>query len=97
MERFNDYPRLTIDLKKLRHNIDEVKTRCEAVGINLAGVIKVVHGIPECSKQFEDAGCAQIASSRLEQLKVAKDFGIKTPLMMIRIPMLSEIEAMIEI
>lgn len=75
---------------KLRNNVGQVVSRCEAQGIEVAGVIKGCTGIPECAAQFEAGGCTFIASSRLEQLQDARDFGIKLPLMLIRLPMLSE-------
>jgi len=91
------YPRVEINLKKLRSNIDQMVSRCANQGIDVAGVIKGCTGIPKCAKQFEEGGCKFIASSRLEQLQDAKDFGIKLPLMLIRIPMLSEIADVIKL
>jgi predicted amino acid racemase len=91
------YPRVEIDLKKLKSNIDQMVSRCNAQGIDVAGVIKGCTGIPQCAKQFEEGGCKFIASSRLEQLQDAKDFGIKLPLMLIRVPMLSEVTDVIKL
>jgi predicted amino acid racemase len=91
------YPRVEINLKKLRSNIDQMVSRCANQGIDVAGVIKGCTGIPQCAKQFEEGGCKFIASSRLEQLQDAKDFGIKLPLMLIRVPMLSEIKDVISL
>ena len=85
------YPMLELDLKKFRHNIDEAVSRCGKMGIGVAGVIKGFTGIPEGVKEFADAGCDFIASSRLEQIQAAIDFGIKSTYMLIRVPMLSEI------
>lgn len=84
------YPKLVIDLDKLRHNVERVNRMCRNSGIMTAGVIKGCTGIPECAQQFERAGCDFLASSRLEQLEPLKDLGIQTPLMLIRIPMISE-------
>ena len=86
------YPRVTVNLKKLRHNIDEIKRRCDEQGVNLVGVIKGCTGIPQCTKVFEQAGCQYIASSRLEQIRDAIDYGVKGPFMLIRIPMLCEVD-----
>jgi predicted amino acid racemase len=91
------YPRVEINLKKLRSNIDQMVSRCNAQGIDVAGVIKGCTGIPQCAKQFEEGGCKFIASSRLEQLQDAKDFGVKLPLMLIRVPMLSEVTDVIKL
>ena len=83
-------PKLIVDLNKLRNNIDKVQAMCADVGVEIAGVIKGFTGLPECAAQFERGGCKFIASSRVEQLEPLKDAGIQLPLMMIRIPMLSE-------
>ncbi|MBQ3610869.1 MAG: alanine racemase [Firmicutes bacterium] len=83
-------PKLIIDLNKLRNNIDKVQNMCRDVGVEIAGVIKGFTGLPEVAAQFERCGCKFIASSRIEQLEAVKEYGIQTPLMMIRIPMLSE-------
>lgn len=88
----NYYPRVTVDLKKLRNNIDQLKARCGEQGVNIVGVIKGCTGIPKCTKVYEEAGCQYIASSRLEQIKDAIDYGVKGPFMLIRVPMLSEVD-----
>lgn len=84
------YPQLVIDLSKLRNNIDKINDMCKSAGVEAAGVIKGCTGLPECARQFAEAGFGFIASSRLEQLEPLRGYGIETPLMMIRIPMLSE-------
>lgn len=90
MSRSDKYPKLVVDLDKLRHNIDRIRLQCEDRGVEIAGVIKGCTGLTECARQFARAGCRFIASSRLEQLEPLRDSGIQTPLMMIRVPMLSE-------
>lgn len=91
------YPMVELDLKKLRNNIDQAVARCGKMGIGIAGVIKGFTGIPEGAKEFADAGCDFIASSRLEQIRAAMDFGIKAEYMLIRVPMLSEVEEAIRL
>lgn len=91
------YPKLVVDLNKLRNNIEKVQIMCRDKGVEIAGVIKGCTGIPECAEQFERAGCKFIASSRLEQLEPLKAYGIQTPLMMIRVPMLSEVADVVRI
>ena len=90
------YPGLTINLKKLENNIKEIKERCEKENIKLAGVIKGCTGLPEVAKEFDKQNVEFIASSRLEQLRPLKN-KVKAPLMMIRIPMKSEVKDVIEI
>ncbi len=86
------YPKLVVDLGKLRHNIEYVKGLCADEGVEIAGVIKGCTGLVPCAREYEKAGVKFIASSRLEQLAVLKEEGFKTPLLMVRIPMLSEAE-----
>lgn len=94
MER---YPRVEINLDKLRHNVKHVVSLCEERGIEVAGVVKGCTAIPEAAKQFADGGCSWIASSRLEQLESVREYGIDKPLMLIRIAMLSEIPDVIRL
>ncbi|MDD6311609.1 MAG: alanine racemase [Firmicutes bacterium] len=91
MYKRSSYPKLEINLSKLKHNIEQVTKKCGEQGIAVAGVIKGCTGLFPCVQQFEAAGVSFIASSRLEQLAELKEKGIKTPLLMIRIPLLSEV------
>lgn len=86
----NKYPKVVVDLKKLRQNVDRVLINCHDQGVEVAGVVKGCSGLPECANQMALAGCRFIASSRLEQLAAARDFGVQADLMLIRVPMLSE-------
>lgn len=91
------YPQLHVDLKKFRHNIDEIVSRCNNSGINVTGVIKGFHGIPEMVREFDDSACISIGSSRIEQLiRVKEDPTCKKPTALIRIPMLSEVETLVK-
>ena len=91
------YPRVEINLKYLTENVATVVKKCSEKGIKIAGVMKGTTGIPQCSKCFEDGGASLIASSRLEQLEDAKEFGIKLPCLLLRVPMLSEIPEVVRI
>jgi predicted amino acid racemase len=91
------YPRVEINLAHLRHNIRTVVEKCGAMGIDIAGVIKGATGLPEVAKAYDEEGAKWIASSRLEQIEDAKNAGITKPMMMIRVPMLSEVEEVIRL
>ena len=90
------YPVVEVDLKKLRHNIDEIVRRCKEQGIGVAGVVKGFNGIPETLKLYEESDCIAIASSRLEHLKDARNLGHKGPYLAIRVPMLSEVPDLVK-
>ena len=91
------YPQVEVDLEKLGHNARQIVRRCDELGIEVAGVIKGCTGLPACAAQFDEAGCSFIASSRLEQIELAIGYGIQKPMMLIRVPMLSEVEDVIRL
>lgn len=90
------YPTLEINLKKVHENIKYMVGLCEAQGISVAGVVKGFNAMPEVVEQFASAGCSYIASSRMDQIIKLGGYGIGKPLMMIRIPMFSEIEELVK-
>ena len=91
------YPRLEINLEHLKHNVIRIVERCGSRGIQVAGVIKGATGLVEVAKKFDEGGAAFLASSRLEQLEDAKNAGIAKPMMLIRVPMISEAEEVIRL
>ncbi len=93
----NRYPRVEINLEHLRENVAEIVERCGSCGVQVAGVIKGATGLPEVAKAFDLGGAAFIASSRLEQIEDARNAGIEKPMMLIRVPMLSEVEDVIRL
>lgn len=90
------YPQLEVDLKKFRYNIDTMVKLCDEQGVDVAGVIKGFHAIPEMVKEFDDSKCKYIATSRMDQIIDSKALGCKKPFFLIRIPMLSEVEDLVK-
>ncbi len=76
--------------------MDTVIGWCKRSGIDVAGVIKGSTGMASVALDYEKSGAKWIASSRLEQLKRAREAGVTVPLMMIRVPMISELEELAE-
>lgn len=91
------YPRVEINLTYLKENVQEIVSRCETLGIDIAGVIKGTTGLPRCAQAFADGGVKMIASSRLEQIEDAKCAGIDLPMMMLRVPMISEAKEVVRL
>lgn len=91
------YPLLTVNHKALRTNMEQVVSWCRDAGIDVAGVIKACTGMASVALDYEASGAKWIASSRLEQLERARDAGVKLPLMMIRVPMLSELADVVRV
>lgn len=91
------YPQVEVNLSKLRNNVEQIVKRAKEKDIEIAGVVKGFTGIPQASMQFQLGGCSILSSSRLEQLQGVKDAGCTLPLMLIRLPMLSEIKEAIRL
>ena len=88
------YPRVTIDLRKFRHNIEVVKETLDRKGIEVFAVSKVFSGNPMIAKEFEWAGIKSIGESRMDNLK--KIQGLDMQKVLLRLPMQSEIPDLIE-
>lgn len=89
------YPMLTIDLKKLHNNTNVIVDLADKYNIGVAGVIKGFNAIPEIVDEMVKGGCQQIASSRLHHLSETKKRHKSIPTLLLRLPMLSEIEYVI--
>ena len=90
-------PALIVNHENLRYNMSTIIGWCRDAGIDVAGVIKVTTGMASVALDYEACGAKWIASSRLEQLERARDAGVKLPLLMIRVPMLSELDEMVKV
>lgn len=91
------YPRVEINMNNLKQNIKAMIDICGKKGIQVAGVVKGATADLKVTEAMAECGVAQIASSRIDQLEDIKNAGIDKPLMLIRIPMLSEVEDVISI
>ena len=88
------FPRLVIRRDKLRNNFTQIVSRCRACGINVAGVIKGVGGLPEIARLYKECGAAQLATSRLEQIELWRREGVDGPFLLLRVPGMSELESL---
>lgn len=91
------YPRVEINLQYLKENVAAIVEKCKPYGIDIAGVIKGTTGIPQCAEMFAEGGAKLIASSRLEQIEDARDYGIDLPYLLLRVPMMSELSEVVRL
>ena len=96
IEELEEFPLLEIDLKKVYDNTKYVVDLCKNQGISVAGVVKVVHAMPQIVSEMDKAGCEYLATSRINQVIEMKKQGVKKPVMLIRIPMHNEIKQLVE-
>lgn len=86
-------PRIEVDLGRLRQNVRAIVALCREQGISLAGVTKAFLAMPEIAQAYVDGGCSYLADARIENLKKLGDLGL--PRMMLRQPMMSEVEEVV--
>ena len=96
IEDKEEFPLLEVNLNKIYENTKYVVNLCESQGISVAGVVKVVHAMSEVVSEMDKAGCKYIATSRINQVINMKNQGVKKPIMLIRIPMYSEIKQLVK-
>ena len=89
-------PRLDIDLDKIKSNSENIKTLCLKHGIKLVGITKGCCAIREVGQAMIDGGINILGDSRIENLKGLKKSKLKAETMLIRIPMLSEVDRVLE-
>lgn len=98
MNCFRDpYPHVEIDLDKLRENLAAVIDRCHDSLVEVWPVVKGASALPEVARVFADCGVKYTCTSRIDQVRSMQAAGIRTPMMLIRIPMLSELESVVSL
>jgi predicted amino acid racemase len=90
------YPKLTIDYTKIKANAKIILSLCKKRDLSVTGVIKGLSGDVKLANILHTAGYSHIASSRISQLKNIKPFLPLSDLMLIRTPMLSELDDVID-
>jgi ornithine racemase len=89
------YPQLVISLDAIDRTAAALVMRAQARGFEIAGVTKAVDGEPLVGQALLDAGCTNLADSRLPALQRLADAGLG-PLTLIRPPQPAEIAACAE-
>ncbi|MGM0640395.1 MAG: alanine/ornithine racemase family PLP-dependent enzyme [Thermotogota bacterium] len=90
------YPKLTIDIEKIKSNAKNVIDKCHSKGVEVAGVTKVMCGMKEIAEALIDSNCDMIADARIQNIIKMKDNGINYPFLLLRIPMISELKKVVE-
>ena len=92
-----NYPRLLINLNHFKNNVEKTIDRCKQCNVEITGVIKGVNGLPEVTETYISGGVKSIGTSRLEQFEGIRERHPDISLMLIRTPMLSEIEDVVRL
>lgn len=89
-----EYPRIKINLEKVRKNTETIVNRCDNLGISVAGVTKVFCADLKIVKAYIDGGVRYLADSRIENLMNLENIDI--PKILLRLPMISEAEEVVQ-
>ncbi|MCP9889300.1 alanine/ornithine racemase family PLP-dependent enzyme [Cyanobium sp. ATX 6A2] len=88
-------PRLEIHLEHLRHNACTLVNRLARQGISVTGVSKATLGLPEIVRTWVAAGVQSIGESRIETIEALNRSGLAVPMLLIRSPMLSQVDRVV--
>jgi ornithine racemase len=88
------YPRIDINIKKLKYNVNQVQKLCRSKGIGFWAVTKGFCALPEVARALVEAGADGLADSRLDNLKKLKDIPCKK--ILLRLPMQCELDSVVE-
>jgi len=87
--------RVEVECGRIRYNAEAVVQFCAAHGIQVAGVTKACCGHPEVARAMLAGGVSLLADSRLSNVRRLREAGIHGPVMLLRLPALSEVEAVV--
>lgn len=90
-----NYPQLDIYLNQIEKNAARLKQQLDKKSIKLTAVVKGFAGDLKILNAYQRAGIKSIADSRIENIKKFREAGYQDEIMMLRIPMLSEIEEIV--
>ncbi len=83
-------PGLEIDLDKIEHNASVLVRRLNVGGISVTGVTKAFSGAPQIARAMLRGGVTSLGDSRVENIELMRQSGIRTQMMLIRSPMMSQ-------
>jgi predicted amino acid racemase len=88
-------PRLEIHLERLKHNARILVERLGHQGIAVTGVSKATLGNVDIVRAWVAAGIGSIGESRIETIEALAASGLSVPMLLIRAPMLSQVERVV--
>jgi predicted amino acid racemase len=89
-------PRLEVRLDRIRENAAALVHRLGTSGVGDTGVTKATLGCPQVARELLAAGVAAIGESRIEGIEALRRAGIEGRMVLVRSPMLSQVERVVE-
>lgn len=91
------YPFVEIDLEQVTANARLIVNMCNAHNIQIVGVTKAVCADIDIAKAMLAGGVTMLGDSRVQNLRRLRTAGIEAPLLLLRIPMPSEVDEVVRI
>lgn len=88
-------PRIEINLGKIQHNAHSLVRRLAQRGISVTGVTKATLGSPDIARALLSGGVTCLGDSRISNLQRLLRGQVQAPFLLTRLPMRSEVEAVI--
>ncbi|GAK56889.1 alanine racemase domain protein [Candidatus Vecturithrix granuli] len=90
-------PTLIADIEKIEYNAKVITTLCQHYNIQVAAVTKGVCAEPEIAEAMLRGGCTMLADSRLENLQLLREQHFDVDHLLLRLPMISEIDEVVRL
>lgn len=87
--------RIEVDCERIRRNTEAVVGMCAVRGIEVAGVVKGCCGEPAVARAMLASGVAQLADSRLANVRRMREAGIESDVLLLRLPAPSEADEVV--
>ncbi|MGB9839431.1 alanine/ornithine racemase family PLP-dependent enzyme [Thermovenabulum sp.] len=85
------YPRVEINLSLIKKNAMNIVELCNKYGIEVMGITKGVCALEPVVRTMIEGGVKKLGDSRIKNIVKLKSYGVNLPVYLIRIPMPSEI------
>ena len=97
VDYLEDIVRLRIDCHKIRKNAEAILALAAPHGIDVVGVTKACCGHPDVARAMLAGGVRTLADSQLSNIQRMRAAGIDVDMMLLRLPRISQVEAVVEL
>lgn len=91
------FPKVFLYKEKIKSNAKNIVDMCNKQNISIVGVTKVLCGNPDIAKILKSSGIDIIGDSRIQNIKKMIEAGVEGPYMLLRIPMISELDIVLDL
>ena len=89
--------KIVVDCERIRQNTAAVVKMCAPQNIAVVGVTKACCGHPEVARAILAGGAGLLADSRLKNIRRLRAAGIRSEIMLLRLPALSQVDEVVKL